>query len=88
MDWADQAACKGRDADFFPFTWHQALPAMEICRGCPVKSECLNHALTHGESYGVWGGILFGGKSSRHQKIRLMKQYAARGESGCSDGFL
>lgn len=30
--------------------------AKAICVGCPVINECLDHALTVPENYGVWGG--------------------------------
>ncbi len=28
----------------------------KMCRRCPVKDECLGHALAH-EKYGEWGGV-------------------------------
>ena len=34
---------------------HQADEAKEICAVCPIKSECLDYALTY-EEYGIWGG--------------------------------
>lgn len=30
--------------------------AKEICSFCPIRQECLNHALTTNQQYGVWGG--------------------------------
>lgn len=30
--------------------------AKNICRRCPVRDECLEHALVH-EMWGVWGGL-------------------------------
>lgn len=30
--------------------------AKELCRGCVVREECLDFALTRPEKYGVWGG--------------------------------
>jgi WhiB family redox-sensing transcriptional regulator len=29
----------------------------EICRGCPVRAECLASALERDERYGLWGGL-------------------------------
>ncbi len=30
--------------------------AKNVCSGCAVRAECLAHALSTRESYGVWGG--------------------------------
>ena len=31
--------------------------AKKICSKCPVKLECLDHALTNNEEHGIWGGL-------------------------------
>ncbi|MEV7174880.1 WhiB family transcriptional regulator [Streptomyces sp. NPDC093224] len=31
--------------------------AKEVCALCPVRAECLRHALSVQEPYGVWGGL-------------------------------
>lgn len=31
--------------------------AIAICRRCPVSAECWEHATTHDERVGVWGGV-------------------------------
>ncbi len=36
---------------------HRAEAAKEVCAGCPVLSQCRQHALTVREPYGVWGGL-------------------------------
>lgn len=57
--WEDAAACAQADpALFFPEDGHadQAGEAKSVCRSCPVRAECLNHALTSGEEFGIWGG--------------------------------
>jgi WhiB family redox-sensing transcriptional regulator len=28
-----------------------------VCESCPVRAECLDHAVSAGERYGVWGGL-------------------------------
>jgi len=33
--------------------------AKQVCRGCPVRAECLAGALERREPWGVWGGELF-----------------------------
>jgi WhiB family redox-sensing transcriptional regulator len=27
-----------------------------ICAGCPVRIQCLDFALTHDQTHGIWGG--------------------------------
>jgi WhiB family redox-sensing transcriptional regulator len=56
--WVDLAAC--RDADFtlfFPVSDvdPKVTAAKHICGTCPVRAQCLAHALDAGE-LGVWGG--------------------------------
>ena len=58
--WHEKAACRGADPDlFFPSEEGgkaQAWKAKAICAGCPVRAECLDHAVRHGEHWGIWGG--------------------------------
>src|SRR5690606_245316 len=59
--WTQQAACR----DTPPSLWHPSdeedfllvAHAAAICRGCPVRSECLEHALEAPEHHGIWGGL-------------------------------
>ena len=62
-DWQMAARCRGRDDLFFhphgerePVRGQREAAAKEVCASCPVRRECLDHALTSGEPYGVWGG--------------------------------
>lgn len=58
--WRLDAACrdmgpavfypKGRDWDA------QVADAQEVCRSCPVREQCGDHADTTGETHGIWGG--------------------------------
>jgi WhiB family redox-sensing transcriptional regulator len=41
--------------------------AVSICNTCPVKMQCLEHALNTPEIYGVWGGMT---EEQRHQILR------------------
>ncbi|MDG3013783.1 WhiB family transcriptional regulator [Speluncibacter jeojiensis] len=34
--------------------------AKKVCDTCPVRAQCLNHALTVREPFGVWGGLTEG----------------------------
>lgn len=61
--WAVQAACRDADPNhFYPpegaerRAEREAL-AKRICAECVVRGDCLEQALTRGESYGIWGGL-------------------------------
>jgi WhiB family redox-sensing transcriptional regulator len=64
-DWWSQAACRGTDApeffpeDFDPGPRREAALAVarRACAGCPVRADCLEHALAWHEPKGVWGGL-------------------------------
>lgn len=59
--WFDQAACRdlgpalffpeGRDAE------RDARSAISVCRTCPARLDCAQHALNEGEEWGIWGGL-------------------------------
>ena len=55
--WAVFAACKDEQGmTFFPQTKLEERAALAICEICPVREECLDHALEMKERFGVWGG--------------------------------
>ncbi|MEP6695299.1 MAG: WhiB family transcriptional regulator [Pseudonocardiales bacterium] len=64
-DWQLQGACRGSDSDLFFHPENERGQARErreaaakaVCDRCPVLQRCREHALTVGESYGVWGGM-------------------------------
>lgn len=65
-DWQASAACAGdMGAAFYPPVRAERKAvrigrerrAKAVCATCPVRSECLEHALTHDERYGIWGGL-------------------------------
>jgi WhiB family transcriptional regulator, redox-sensing transcriptional regulator len=62
MEWLRRAACVGEDPElFFPVgTQGPALrdiaAAKRVCARCPVTPECLDLALSGGQTSGVWGG--------------------------------
>ena len=56
--WRYRAACRGADLSvFFPGRGDSAEPARQICAGCPVREPCLDYALSHGITHGIWGGL-------------------------------
>jgi len=58
LSWQQDAACVGADDEaFFPEKGGNATAAKRICARCPVREQCLQHALETGEEFGVWGGL-------------------------------
>lgn len=56
--WHAQAACRDRpDVTWFPERADDWRPAVAVCNECPVRQECLQWALDHGEGIGIWGGL-------------------------------
>jgi WhiB family redox-sensing transcriptional regulator len=65
MSWEDRAACAGTDGQVFFAPDGEREPAREIrearaaaiCAPCPVRAECLDHALRNSVKHGIWGGL-------------------------------
>ncbi|MFJ2675083.1 WhiB family transcriptional regulator [Streptomyces sp. NPDC087525] len=56
--WMASAVCSEVDPDLFhPEKGVSSAAARRICMGCPVRTDCLDHALTAPETQGVWGGM-------------------------------
>ena len=53
---------------FFPSDGSGVEVAKKICIACPVKSECLEHALVNRIDHGVWGGC------SERERRRILKR--------------
>ena len=75
-EWQYQGACKNVDPEIF-FLEHgdrastkirKQEKALTICRTCPVIQQCLKHALSVPELYGVWGGM------TADQRIRILNK--------------
>jgi len=74
--WQDQANCLGVDPDlFFPERGASTREAKEVCRGCVVKQDCLDFALTNGEKFGIWGGL------SERERRKLRRKQREEGAS-------
>jgi WhiB family transcriptional regulator, redox-sensing transcriptional regulator len=56
-EWSLEGICNTTEKpdSFFPERGYSPLEALKTCRHCPVKRDCLEYALVHGEQ-GVWGG--------------------------------
>lgn len=70
--WHGRANCMGVDPElFFPQRGGSTREAKEVCRGCVVREECLEYAISYGERFGIWGGM-----SERERRL-LRKSRAA-----------
>lgn len=65
-DWRDKAACRVEDADVMfpdPSDKRGTRIAQAICLACPVRQQCLEHAMAveggcrRESRYGVFGGL-------------------------------
>jgi WhiB family redox-sensing transcriptional regulator len=78
--WWERGACVGHDPElFFPDNTVDQAAALAVCRRCPVRAECLDHALTH-EKFGVWGG------TGQRERARLRRQRGIRLDAGTGGG--
>ena len=73
--WHLDAACAGMPDEMFfgesdsksrpALTLTQLRDAQKVCNECPVFRQCLTHALTEREAYGIWAG------TSRRSRLKL-----------------
>lgn len=55
--WRERAECRFLAPSlFFPDDRAGVEAARAVCRICPVQQECLEYALAHNLTYGIWGG--------------------------------
>jgi WhiB family redox-sensing transcriptional regulator len=76
--WMEIALCREVGGDF----WHPdegegqtyaTNRALAICHECPVRIQCLNHAMANNETLGVWGGTT---PSERKRMRKLIRDTA------------
>ena len=86
--WMADAVCRGMDASVF-FTERGAngdlAAAKAVCATCPVRVECLDHAIETRERWGVWGG-----KSERERRTLRRQRGLARqlpAQCGTNSGY-
>jgi len=75
--WWDHAACSGKTHLFFPLQGQngKAKAAKRICNEqCPVRVECLEHALMTGDDQGIRGGL---GEDQRRRMRRAWRKMAS-----------
>ena len=67
-DWMSVGKCKDLSPTiFFPSDGVGVQAAQRICAECPVKTDCLEQALSDGMCHGVWGG------TSERERRRMMR---------------
>ena len=69
LDWMARGLCTNVPPSiFFPSDGVGVEVAQRICAGCPVREDCLEHALEHRIDHGVWGGC------SERERRRILKR--------------
>jgi hypothetical protein len=73
--WVEQAACTGSGANFFPSKMGEkgVNEAIAICRGCPVRVECLKYALNNNITHGIWGALTTRGRREMANALRYVQ---------------
>jgi WhiB family transcriptional regulator, redox-sensing transcriptional regulator len=56
-NWAPSAACREAQPDELFVRGAEQNKAKLMCKGCPVRTECLAEALDNQIEWGVWGGM-------------------------------
>ncbi|MEO8329801.1 MAG: WhiB family transcriptional regulator [Candidatus Nanopelagicales bacterium] len=75
MNWDHEAACQSTDPElFFPNGEWPEEAAKRVCRGCPVRLQCLEFALDARLEHGVWGGLT----EAERRSLRRSRQRKAR----------
>ena len=66
LEWHQEAVCAQTDPEiFFPEGNASLKDAINICKTCPVATQCLEYAMKNTEVYGIWGG------TTARQRTRL-----------------
>jgi WhiB family transcriptional regulator, redox-sensing transcriptional regulator len=56
-NWRAASQCREDDAEGLFVTGAAQREVRGFCRTCPVRTECLAHALDHRVEFGIWGGM-------------------------------
>ena len=77
--WQSRGACRESNPEFFAYVagtseQEQAerksavAQGKAVCRDCPVRMDCLVHALGAGEKFNLWGGF------TESERLRIAEQ--------------
>jgi WhiB family transcriptional regulator, redox-sensing transcriptional regulator len=81
-DWRDRAACRDEDPElFFPVSEigpgeRQVNQARSVCGRCPVRAQCLEHALHNGLDHGIFGGTTESERRKLRRRARVDRKAA------------
>jgi WhiB family redox-sensing transcriptional regulator len=79
-NWMTNGNCRFEPpATFFPTDGHGVEIAKRICATCPVKRQCLEHALEQRIDHGIWGG------ASERQRRRILKKRRQLADPGYTE---
>ena len=68
-NWMTRGKCRDLPPEtFYPDSSVGVARARRICARCPVKDQCLEHALRYHIADGIWGG------SSERQRLGLQRE--------------
>ena len=70
-DWREQAACIGVDPGIFYTSEKSEAGGIRVCAHCPVRADCLSHAMLTPENFGTWGMV---GESRRERLRRRLRR--------------
>lgn len=69
LSWMARGSCvEMAPSAFFPSDGAGVETARKICATCPVREQCLEHALVNRIDHGVWGGC------SERERRRILKR--------------
>lgn len=81
--WQEESNCRDEESELFfldPLARGKSKrdkenAAKKVCKGCPVIEQCLSHALTVPEYFGVWGGMTADERNHilRQRGLRIIK---------------
>ena len=73
--WQHEATCRGGgESLFFDDTRENRDAAVRLCAVCPVRLDCLEHAVRENITIGIWGGTT----ERERRAIVLDRRRAAR----------
>jgi WhiB family transcriptional regulator, redox-sensing transcriptional regulator len=68
--WAERTLCAQADPDAWLAEKGQralAAVAVRICGDCPVRAQCLDYALSGGDTWGGIGSVIWGGATPQER---------------------